>query len=866
MTVLLRLLALVIFTPLVFSRPLALPSLNSALESGAKEITVIAQFKTPSYKVGGNETAAQIQKRKMQAASQAQASFLSSMQTRLNKVGDIKDIKSLWINNSVILTGSKELISDLQKRDDLVSLIPDREIHLEKPAKVTGPTPKDGEEYTYGLEMIRAPQVWKTLGIDGKGITVGLLDTGWADHPELEGRVLQSKDFVSDYADNQPNDGHGHGSHCLGTIGGGNLSGKSIGVAPKVKFIVGKIFSDSGSTTLAKIMDAMQWIADPDGNPETADYPRVVSNSWGGGKSSMAEEKPMWDIVTTWRELGIVPVFAAGNSGPSSNTVGTPGGYPHAFAIGATGGQDQIASFSSRGPITWEDKDYVKPEVSAPGVNIYSLRKGSGYTGMSGTSMATPHVAGVVALMLQANPELTVSEIETILRETSIDLGDAGMDNDFGQGRVDAFSAVAIAVSGGKLAMNISAGDFEASIKITPGDQTYKTKDGAIEVILPSGTYEAEVRAFGFVTQRHSIVIKKNKTTSTSVSLQEGNWHNVAFWVSTPENTALNGKISFVDIPVEGGAVINGLFQTRMPVGTYTAKIFSRGYRSFILQFDVKSDSTQAVHMIKLPPLLLVDDDQGKNYETYYKASLIQNGVDFDAVGSIGSEELMGYETVLWFTGDDSSSSVLNDKEQKMLTKYVESGGRLITSGQDLGYGIKFHRFYSKVLGAHYLADTSPVKKIKGQGIEFELDGEDSAGNQKYPEVFRISNSAKDTASALFNYDRETDQGTFLPAGIINSYGEGKAIYLGFGFEGISGYQKRNAVMKALLDNVKTNAVDKLKRIAWAYENDRELYPVLVNLFVLKETNQAEVRRYLSQTKTKQAFRTVLNDLKELEE
>jgi len=321
-----------------------------------------------------------------------------------------------------------------------------------------------------------------------------------------------------------------------------------------------------------------------------------------------------------------------------------------------------------------------------------------------------------------------------------------------------------------------------------------------------------------------------------------------------------------VDIPVEGGEVTSGLFQTRMPVGTYTAKIFSRGYRSFILQFSVKSDSTQSVHMIKLPPLLLVDDDQGKNYETYYKASLIQNGVDFDTVGSIGSEELMGYETVLWFTGDDSTNTVVNDSEQTMLTAYVESGGRLIISGQDLGYGIKFRSFYRRVLGAHYLMDASVIKKIEGQGLEFELDGEDSAGNQKYPEVFKISKSAKDTASVLFNYAGKNYQGQQLPAGIINSYGEGKTIYLGFGFEGVNGQRLRNAVMKVLLDNAKMSTTDKLRRIAWAYRNDRELYPVLINLFVLSVTNQAEVRRYLATAKTKQPFRTVLSDLKDLEQ
>jgi subtilisin family serine protease len=263
------------------------------------------------------------------------------------------------------MTADKDFIQTLTQRDDISHLIPSETIKLDLPI-VSDDQSAEASKLTYGLKTVRAGEVWEKFGIRGAGVKVGILDTGYAAHPDLDGRVIMARDFISDYPENSPNDGQGHGTHCLGTIGGTDKSGTHIGVAPEVEFIVGKIFNDSGSTTTDAIMEAMQWIADPDGNPDTNDAPTVVSNSWGGGAGSMEKEKPRWDIVTSWRELGIVPVFAAGNSGPGAATMSVPGGYPHSFAVGATDENDKIARFSSRGPISWEGVSYIKPDISAP--------------------------------------------------------------------------------------------------------------------------------------------------------------------------------------------------------------------------------------------------------------------------------------------------------------------------------------------------------------------------------------------------------------------------------------------------------------------------------------------------------------------
>ena len=122
--------------------------------------------------------------------------------------------------------------------------------------------------------------------------------------------------------------------------------------------------------------------------------------------------------------------------------MGTPGGFPHSFAVGATDSSDEIAYFSSRGPIKWRGESYVKPDISAPGVRVLSAKPGGGYQLMSGTSMACPHVSGLAALLKQVTPALGVSEIEELLTETSEDFGDEGKDNIFGKGRANIKAAV----------------------------------------------------------------------------------------------------------------------------------------------------------------------------------------------------------------------------------------------------------------------------------------------------------------------------------------------------------------------------------------------------------------------------------------
>ena len=835
----------------LMAKPWVQPELEETLKNTSNaHYTVIAKFRNVGTPISlQGLTPSEIIQSKQRQASLAMGDLLDTIEVQQKRGSDIKRISKFWIDNSIAITATPAFLRTLKDREDLASLELDETIKLFDPMETTEEN-VDSDQFTYGLKKVRAAEVWNELGIDGTGITVGVLDTGIdSEHDDLAGRVIRNKDFVSSYEDDEANDGHGHGTHCAGSIGGGATSGKAIGVAPKVNFIGGKIFSDSGSTTREAIMNGMQWMTDPDGDPETDDFPRVVSNSWGGPLGTHWVE-----IMNTWHAMGIAPVFAAGNSGPRPGTVGAPGAYKEAITIGATDSQDRIARFSSRGPVTFQGETYIKPDVSAPGVDVYSAKNGGGYQKMSGTSMATPHVAGVVALMLQADPDLPVERIREILHETSVDLGDPGMDNVYGMGRVDAYEAVKLVLTGGKAIVSIESGDQDATVKIKPGNKVVKAKDGVARLSLAAGTYTLEISAFGYFSKTASVDVVAKEVKELSLTLDQAPTFTATFNVANAEGAPLAANVSFADVPVEGGDTIDGSLAVDLPGGAYTVIVKSRGYQAKTMDINVTETKSFDLVMDSLPPYVLVDDDKGKNYETYYTAALDEAGVEYDTKDkTLSSDDLMGYANVIWFTGS-ASNDTLSSAEQAALKAYVNSGGRLIITGQDIGYNIKNTSFYKEVIGVKYLKDTSKVKTVTGQDLEFRLDGVDSANNQKYPDVIELNG-----AETLFNYKGKG------PAGTLNTYGEGKVAYLAFGFEGIKGATSRDAVLAVLLNSVKPTNSELLDRIRWAFDENRELHSLLVRNFKLTDENREEVENYLAEAETKTAFRSILSSLKQLQ-
>lgn len=319
------------------------------------------------------------------------------------------------------------------------------------PPVATGPAAARGARLLqargdWALDAVRAPLAWRELGVTGRAVRIGTIDTGIDPrHPALAGKVVAWRDVVAGRP--APYDDNGHGTQTAGVLVGGSPGRAPLGAAPGAKLMVAKAIPASGLGRGSDVLAAAEWLADPDGDPTTADHPQVISNSWA--QSADANDPWFRPVLRRWRQLGIVAVFAAGNAGPAAGSIGSPAGYPEALAVGGLGRERAAAAFSSRGPVAWRNPDGLgpppgtigKPDLSAPGVDVLTAA-GAGEATASGTSVAAPMVAGVAALVRSASPALPAPEVERILRATAVDAGPPGRDDQTGAGMVDALAAV----------------------------------------------------------------------------------------------------------------------------------------------------------------------------------------------------------------------------------------------------------------------------------------------------------------------------------------------------------------------------------------------------------------------------------------
>jgi serine protease AprX len=277
------------------------------------------------------------------------------------------------------------------------------------------------------VPLINADDVW-SMGYDGTGIKVCIIDTGvdpnHCDFPS--GKIIAWKDCVG--TGSSPYDDHGHGTHCSSIAVGED---SPYGVAPGASLMAAKVCTSGGSCSDADIIEGVDW-----GVAQGADVESLSIGGPGGDGTSAIAQECNWAV-----SQGVVVTVAAGNSGSSCCTVETPGDAANVITVGASDKSDGLASFSSRGPTT---DDRVKPDIVAPGVSIYAADSGTSCSdvGMSGTSMATPHMAGVAALMLDARSTATPLQIKNCIGYAAIDKGNTGKDALWGWGRVDAYAAV----------------------------------------------------------------------------------------------------------------------------------------------------------------------------------------------------------------------------------------------------------------------------------------------------------------------------------------------------------------------------------------------------------------------------------------
>ncbi len=379
----------------------------------------------------------------------------------------------LYIINAVIVKGGNlALVNSLAARSDIDYIQANHRIEAPKPIDPLYNTLAGPDAVGWNIDLVKAPQVW-AMGNRGEGMVVAEIDTGTQyDHPALYRQYRgwlggSSYDHNYNWYDpyNQsplaPHDVNGHGTHVMGTMVGEDASlANQIGMAPGAKWISCKGGDDvSGYLLTNELLVCAEWILAPwdlnSQNPNPAMRPNVVNNSWGGSPNDY------WytGAVAAWRAAGIFPAFANGNGGVNGcSTAHSPGDYWNTFSSGATDNLDAIAGFSSRGPALYTG--ILKPDISAPGVSIRSSLPNNTYGNLGGTSMASPHTAGAVALLWAADPELigNVDLTGWILQQSALPLyttegcgGDTPTshpNNTFGYGRLDTYAAVQLAQAG----------------------------------------------------------------------------------------------------------------------------------------------------------------------------------------------------------------------------------------------------------------------------------------------------------------------------------------------------------------------------------------------------------------------------------
>jgi subtilisin family serine protease len=608
--------------------------------------------------------------------------------------------RPFWVLNSLLVTGDKALLEQLQARRDVEAIVAQTTFEIPDPAPGQLQAAIDAIEWN--IDRINAPQVWNTFGDRGEGIVVANVDTGVQfDHAALVAQYRGnlgggSFDHNFNWFDPSlvcgnpsvaPCDNNGHGTHTMGTMVGddGDPGANQIGVAPHARWIAAKGCESNFCSDSALLLSA-QWIlapcplgvapGDPSCDPNRR--PNIVNNSWGGGGGN-----PWYQAsVDAWVASGIFPAFSNGNSGPGCGSSGSPGDYVNTYAAGAFDIGNNIAGFSSRGPSAFGGE--IKPNIAAPGVDVRSSVPG-GYASFSGTSMASPHVAGTVALIWSAAPALIgdIDGTRALLDQTAIDTDDqqcggtAADNNVWGEGRLDAFAAVDQAPRGPTGTLQGVVTDASngnplpgAAISAVGPSNRFTTTDasGFYSIIAPIGTYDVTASTFGYVSQTATgIEVTEGATTNQDFQLMAAPSHMVSGMVLDTENAPIaNARVTILGTPIPPAITdANGFYSfPSVPEGTYDVTASAGG---------CNDPQTQA---------LMVDGDEALDF------FLPQRTDAFGYFCRIETPAYMEGDTPLGLGGDDNATQVdlpfsFDFYGQTYNTAYVATNGFINFLGFD---------------------------------------------------------------------------------------------------------------------------------------------------------------------------------------
>ncbi len=737
--------------------------------------------------------------------------YLDDAQT----AGLVDSYTPFWILNGVAVRARPETIRAIAARADVAALRLDRW----RQWVTAAPAPTRAVEahgVEWGVARIRADQVWASLHISGTGAVVAGLDTGvdWL-HPALQtsyrgynphGPANHTYSWYDATEDSAlyPVDGHGHGSHTVGTI----LGQDGIGVAPGARWIGIRVLNSQGYGLDSWIHAGFQWVLAPAGDPSQA--PDVVNCSWGNDNGGMTTFQP--DVLAL-RAAGILAVFSNGNNGPEVGTVGSPASLLGALAVGATDPEDEAANFSSRGPSPWGE---VRPHVAAPGVDVRSSLPGGVYGLKNGTSMAAPHVAGVAALLRSVSPTLSVTHTAFIITSTALPLGDPIPNNDTGWGRVDALGAVAGLAQSGFITGTVTregsgtAVDGATVVALShsgSGGTTVTDEDGSYLLALAPGMYDLTTSAFGYETRLvQGVQVVTGTTTAVNIPLAllpTGRVQGQITAAATGEPVSATIRVLDTSLGSAGDA-----YRFDLPAGPYTIQVRALGYRVATRTVRILEDEVIELDLALVAgPTVLLVDSGAWYYDTqtgYFREALDDLAYAYDewAIKHLPDDrpvasDLLPYDVVIWSAPLDAPGYI---GAGNSIAGYLDGGGRLLLSGQDVAYwdggGVlgSWSGYYYQYIKARYVSDDAPSRVLYGlsdelfAGLTITITGPGGADNQAYPDTVDVMDA--DAAARTFVYQGGGCGG--LRVGTCLDY---RVIYFPFGFEAINQRPARREVM-----------------------------------------------------------------------
>lgn len=791
-----------------------------------------------------------LQERRAAVVNQLQSTANASQAQTLNQLEHLQNshqvhsFRQLWIINAISLIGTPPAIQQIAANPQIETIDIDHVQHsfsqefadfnIESFALASiAPTTTIK---SWGISHMGAPSAWHGLNADGSGVVVAVVDSGVDfTHPDLlpnyrgnlgNGTFDHSGSWY--YADDPtvavPTDTIGHGTHVAGIAIGQN----GIGVAPGAEWMAVGISDEFGYIYDSNSQAGLQWLLAPNGDPSLA--PDVINGSWSDRENGTA----LVDAVEAIVAAGIVPVFAVGNYGPTHSTIGSPASYTDTLAIGAHDLDNELAWFSARGPTPFYNG--IRPQLVAPGTNIFSTYLDGNYASTSGTSMAAPHAAGAVALLLSADDSLNRATVFETLKNTAVPLTNDTPNMDSGWGAIDAYAAVAQHAPHGTLrgtvtANNAPLANIPVIIQTNSGYslQFETNASGVYEAHLSPGTYTVTVSYFGYNTISFSnVVVSLNQTKQRNVALTRAAGSQLNGVV-----TSANAPLADVVVSVIGSEQINavtdanGRYQLYLPEGQHKLAFWKVGY-----EYGRKTIYSQAgpaqtanISLPTIPKLLLIDAGQWHygSQISYYESSLRDINQTFDtyAIKNPNSDVpsinlLAEYDTVIW-SDPSYSPGILG--ASGLITDYLETGGNMVLSGQNIGnfdssgYGDEWWYGYlqARFLGQRVI--TQPIAGAEGtdfSGLVVGLNGPGSAVNQFAVDGAEARNNS--LATPLLYYADGSPAA--LGIGQCEPY---KLVYFGFGLEGVTFSVIRSFMMDRLFDYLETP--DQLAGTRWLNED-----------------------------------------------